>query len=102
MESFLAISESYAYTNELSKKDLTISGRAKVEFIENDSLVLQEIWKEYMGYTKDESEIFFKKLRVDFDEYYYKLMYNAKFIEDGVVILKDCWKIGMIKGKFLT
>lgn len=83
--------ESYVYAHKLSEKDPTVSERAKLEFnrLENGSLELQDIWKEYMGYTKDELEVIYRRLGVEFDEYYYESMYNGNNIKDVVDKLQD-------------
>ncbi|XP_044749483.1 probable arginine--tRNA ligase, mitochondrial isoform X2 [Coccinella septempunctata] len=78
--------ESYVYANKLSEKDSGVSERAKIEFnkLESGTPELLDIWKEYMGYTKDELEVMYRRLGVEFDEYYYESMYSANNIKDVI------------------
>ncbi|KAK9882098.1 hypothetical protein WA026_018943 [Henosepilachna vigintioctopunctata] len=83
--------ESYVYANKLSQKDSSVSERAKSEYskLEKGSLELQNIWKEYMGYTKDELEQIYKRLGVEFDEYNYESMYNLNNIQNVIQELQS-------------
>ncbi|XP_045462680.1 probable arginine--tRNA ligase, mitochondrial [Harmonia axyridis] len=83
--------ESYVFANKLSEKDASVSERAKIEFkkLESGSPELLDIWKEYMGYTKDELEIIYRRLGVEFDEYYYESMYSANNIQNIIDKLQE-------------
>lgn len=76
--------ESYVYANKLAEKDAIILEKAKSEFskLEEGNEEHLRYWKEFMNYTKTELDVMYKRLGVEFDEYYYESMYNSKNIQN--------------------
>ncbi|GJQ67947.1 hypothetical protein Trydic_g16704 [Trypoxylus dichotomus] len=82
--------ESYVYANKLAASDSSITERARLEFAKLESGSPEDIkhWKTYINYTISELKFMYSRLGVQFDEYNYESMYNAKHISDVLTKLE--------------
>lgn len=88
--------QSYVHANKLAASDDSITHRARAEFAKLESGSPDDIanWKSYINFTISELQSTYGRLGVQFDEYNYESMYNAKDIS---AVLEKLEKMKILK-----
>lgn len=85
-----ALYKAYVTANKLAETDSSILDRARKIFndLENGIGITYEQWKVFKQYTVEELTRVYSRIGITFDEYHWESMYNAKNIEEIVMLME--------------